>query len=100
MQGLLYFRPPSRAVPPAVLREKVKIRSKGKISNENNENPKRRKAMKKMLIGIGAVGGIAGPTLAGWAYDNWGSYQLIWLLLGGISFLPVISALTIRPVKS
>jgi len=53
-----------------------------------------------LIIGIGAVGGIAGPTLAGWAYDNWGSYQVIWLLLGGISFLPVISALTIRPVKS
>ena len=43
------------AAPPAVPREEVRITNKEKISNENNENPKRRKSMKKMLFSIGAA---------------------------------------------
>jgi MFS family permease len=51
------------------------------------------------IIGIGAVGVVVGPTLAGWAYDYWGSYQVIWLLLGGLAILATILVLTIRPVR-
>ena len=36
-----------------------------------------------ILMGSGAIGGIIGPTLAGWVFDTMGSYQLIWLLYMG-----------------
>jgi MFS family permease len=48
--------------------------------------------------GLGAMGGMIGPTLAGWAYDNWGSYQTIWWLLAGLAIIALISVLTITPV--
>ncbi len=53
-----------------------------------------------LLIGIGWLGGVTGPTLAGWIYDNWDNYQISWFLLGGVSVLPIISLLTIRPVRN
>ena len=52
-----------------------------------------------LIVGISAIGGIIGPTLAGWAYDNWGSYQVIWFLLAVLAIVAVISVLTITPVR-
>jgi len=52
-----------------------------------------------LIVGISAIGGIIGPTLAGWAYDNWGSYQVIWFLLAGLAMVALISVLTIGPVR-
>jgi len=37
-----------------------------------------------------------------WAYDNWGSYHTVWLLLIGLAVVGIISISTItpdRPVK-
>jgi len=52
-----------------------------------------------LMEGIGTIGAIIGPALAGWAYDNWGSYQVIWLLLGGLAVIPVILVFTATPVN-
>lgn len=53
-----------------------------------------------LIVGIGAIGGIIGPTLAGWAYDNWGTYQGIWFLLAGLAVVALISVLTMPPVRN
>ena len=53
-----------------------------------------------IMEGIGTIGGIIGPALAGWAYDNWGSYQIIWFLLAGLAVVAIISVFTIAPVGS
>ena len=52
------------------------------------------------MVGIGGIGGIIGPTIAGWAYDYWGSYQVIWFLLAGLAVVPLLSVLTITPVRN
>ena len=31
-----------------------------------------------LVMGVASVGGIIGPTVAGWAYDTMGSYQWVW----------------------
>jgi len=49
-----------------------------------------------LIMGVGALGSIIGPTVAGWVYDNWGSYQGIWLAFAGLAVVAVISVLTIR----
>ena len=51
-----------------------------------------------LIIGVGTLGSIIGPTVAGWVYDNWGSYQAIWLIFAGLAIAAVISVLTIRPM--
>jgi len=52
------------------------------------------------MEGIGTIGGIIGPAIAGWAYDNWGSYQIIWFLLAGLAVVAIISVSTITPVRN
>ncbi|MFQ5996772.1 MAG: MFS transporter [Dehalococcoidales bacterium] len=53
-----------------------------------------------IIEGVGTIGAILGPAIAGWAYDNWGSYQIIWLLLAGLAVVPIISVFTITPVRN
>ncbi|MFC1874305.1 MFS transporter [Chloroflexota bacterium] len=43
----------------------------------------------------GALGVMAGPILAGLAYDNWGSYQGVWYLSIGLSVVALILVLRI-----
>ncbi len=45
--------------------------------------------------GIMMLGNIAGAPLAGWVFDNWGSYQGAWLGFGAITILGVVLILTI-----
>lgn len=52
-----------------------------------------------LMEGIGAMGSIIGPTIAGWAYDTWGSYHTVWLLLACLASVAVISVSTIIPIK-
>jgi MFS transporter, OFA family, oxalate/formate antiporter len=47
--------------------------------------------------GIGMIGGIVGPYVAGWAFDTMGSYRVIWLVFAGLSALSVALVATIRP---
>ena len=47
-----------------------------------------------LVIGIGAVALVVSPTLAGWVYDTWGSYQGIWFIYAGLPLVTIISLLT------
>jgi MFS family permease len=53
-----------------------------------------------LMEGIGTIGGIIGPAIAGWAYDNWNSYYTVWLWLAGLMVVPVISVFTITPIEN
>jgi MFS family permease len=37
------------------------------------------------IWGIGILGTLVGPPLAGWVFDYWGSYQGVWLALAGLA---------------
>jgi len=49
-----------------------------------------------VLLGSASIGGIIGPTLAGWAFDTLGSYQPIWLVLSGLTCLTTVLILRIK----
>ena len=51
------------------------------------------------MVGINMLGGIAGPPLAGWLYDTWGSYQGTWFIFVGVALLSLLSILAVRPVR-
>ncbi len=53
-----------------------------------------------LIIGINMLGSITGPPLAGWVYDNWGSYQGIWFVFAGLAVAALISVLTITPANT
>ncbi len=67
----------------AIVREYFGIASFGKIFG--------------IMAGIATIGGVLGPSLAGWTYDTFGSYRPIWLAFAGISIVPVMLMLTIKP---
>ena len=50
-----------------------------------------------IIYGTAAIGGIIGPTLAGWVFDTMGSYHVIWLGLCGFSGVALILVLRIKP---
>jgi MFS transporter, OFA family, oxalate/formate antiporter len=50
-----------------------------------------------IVMGSAAMGGIVGPTLAGWVFDSIGSYQTLWLALAGAISLTVLLVLRVRP---
>ncbi len=50
------------------------------------------------LLGLLAFGGIVGPLLAGWVFDNWGSYYAAWLVLACLCFVAVIIMATAPPL--
>ena len=49
-----------------------------------------------LTTGIAWIGNMIGPVLAGWAYDNLGSYRGIWAIFAGLSIPALISILAIR----
>jgi hypothetical protein len=51
-----------------------------------------------IIMGCAAVGGIIGPTLAGWVFDMLGSYQPIWLIFFGLTGLTTLLTLRIWQV--
>ena len=48
-----------------------------------------------MIVGIGAVGGIVAPPLAGWVYDKLGSYQDAWFAFGALPLATLLAVLTL-----
>jgi MFS family permease len=50
-----------------------------------------------MVMGSASIGGIIGPTLAGWVFDSLGSYHLIWIAFSGFIVLAIILVLRIKP---
>jgi MFS family permease len=49
-----------------------------------------------ITMGSASIGGILGPTVAGWAFDTFGSYYLIWLVFCGLSSLAIHLVLKIK----
>lgn len=49
-----------------------------------------------ITMGFASIGGIIGPTLAGWVFDTLGSYHLIWVVFCGIIGLAIGLILKIR----
>ena len=66
----------------AILREYFGRNSFGKILGIN--------------MGFGAIGGIIGPTLAGWVFDSMGAYHLVWLIFCGLVGLTAILIMRIK----
>jgi MFS transporter, OFA family, oxalate/formate antiporter len=50
-----------------------------------------------IVMGSASIGGIVGPTLAGWAFDTLGSYTLVWYGLCGISAAAIFLIMKMRP---
>gem|GEM_PF-1969025 len=50
-------------------------------------------------MGCPAVGGFAGPPLAGWVFDESGSYRTAWLLLGALMMIGVVGVLSAPPLR-
>jgi len=50
-----------------------------------------------ILMGSGAMGGIIGPTLAGWVFDRFGTYSFIWLFLSAMIGIAVLLILKVEP---
>jgi len=51
-------------------------------------------AIHGFMIGVMALGGIAGPPLAGWVFDNWQNYQPIWFVFAGLALAAIPVVLT------
>ncbi|MFC1945183.1 MFS transporter [Chloroflexota bacterium] len=47
-----------------------------------------------MAMGIMMLGGMAGPPLAGWVFDTFGSYEYAWLACAGGTILGLLALLT------
>jgi len=50
-----------------------------------------------IVMGSAAIGGIIGPTLAGWIFDILGSYRSIWFVYAGLIGLAVVLILRMKP---
>ena len=51
------------------------------------------------VVGVSMVGSIAGAPLAGWVFDEWGTYQWIWLAFAGVAVVALAIVMAIPPVK-
>ena len=50
-----------------------------------------------IVMGSASIGGIIGPTLAGWVFDSLGGYHLIWIAFSGLTIIAVMLVLKIKP---
>jgi len=50
-----------------------------------------------IVMGSASIGGIIGPTLAGWAFDTTGSYASVWYGLCGISGAAIFLIMKMKP---
>jgi MFS family permease len=47
-----------------------------------------------LVMGISVVGAIIAPPLAGWVYDTWGSYKVIWFVYAALPFAALGTVVT------
>ena len=52
------------------------------------------------MMGMTAMGGVLGPIIAGWVFDNWGSYHMVWLLFACLVFVASIIMATTPSVAA
>lgn len=50
-----------------------------------------------VIMGLGSIGGIIGPTLAGSVFDTFGSYHFVWLGFFCLNIIAIILVLRIEP---
>jgi sugar phosphate permease len=53
-----------------------------------------------IVTGSASIGGIIGPTLAGWGFDTWGSYSFVWLASFGLMCIAIILILKMEHTKN
>ncbi len=53
-----------------------------------------------IIIGVSMAGSIGGPAVAGWAYENWGSYQGMWFLMALVPMAAMVAMLLMSPSRS
>ena len=51
-----------------------------------------------IVFGAGAVGGVIGPVVAGWAFDVHGSYVYVWLIFCALNILSMGLSVRVRPL--
>ncbi|NLE94443.1 MAG: MFS transporter [Dehalococcoidia bacterium] len=49
-----------------------------------------------LVIGINAIGGIVGPPVAGWVFDTWSDYRMVWM---AFCLLALAAALLVMAVR-
>jgi MFS family permease len=49
-----------------------------------------------IMMGVAAIGGIIGPSAAGWTFDNFGTYQPVWLFFAGTAAIAVVLILRLK----
>lgn len=52
--------------------------------------------MMGILMGSSSIGGIIGPTLAGWVFDSYGTYQSLWLFYSASTSLMILLLLQMK----
>jgi len=52
------------------------------------------------IMGSASIGGVAGPTLAGWVFDSLGSYRVLWLGYAGLLVVAILLASRLKPLKA
>jgi len=53
----------------------------------------------QIMMGFGAIGGIVGPTAAGWVFDRMGTYHFVWLTLSMLLGLAILLILGVESKK-
>jgi MFS family permease len=53
-----------------------------------------------IVMGSASVGGIVGPTLAGWVFDTFGTYTPVWYVLCGITGAAIFLIMKMKPAVS
>jgi MFS family permease len=53
-----------------------------------------------ITMGFASIGGIIGPTIAGWSYDITGHYRFIWMTFFIIMVISVGLSMKIKPAKA
>jgi len=53
-----------------------------------------------IIMGSASIGGIIGPTLAGWVFDTMADYRFMWLALSSLSVLAVVLISRIKSIKN
>ncbi|MFB0506368.1 MAG: MFS transporter [Thermodesulfobacteriota bacterium] len=49
-----------------------------------------------IIMGMAAIGGVIGPSTAGWAFDNVGSYHGVWLAFAGTTVIAIVLILRLK----
>jgi len=49
-----------------------------------------------IISGMGAIGTVIGPAVAGWTFDTVGSYHPVWLWFAGTNVIAIVLMLLLK----